>query len=162
MKMLRALTVALCAGLVAIAAARAYAQITEVVVRQGDSIEWHHVSGPTHRVRFGGTVKTPGGTVTLTPLTQIQNILEDFKPPLTSDGLSMGSGGQPLLTAKVKDSAAVKSTFTFTCANHPMAMISIPFRVEAAGSATQTIRIDGVAGFHWKQQPGNVHVDTTP
>jgi hypothetical protein len=135
-----------------------HAQPTEVIVKQGDKIEWHQVSGPQHRVRFGGTV----GTVTLTPVDQIRQRLGDFDPPLPDNGQPLPVSGKPLLVATVRADAPVDATFIFTCGEHPSAMISIPFKIRAAEGSPQTHRIDGVAGFHWKLQPGNVHIDTTP
>lgn len=151
---------ALSTALVFVSFPSAHAQVKEVVVRQGDTIEWHGVSGPPHRVRFGGTV----GKEKLTPVGEIRAILDDFKPALPDNGEPAPSG-KVLLTATVRKDAPLNATFIFTCGNHPTAMLSIAFRVVAAGPVTQTHRIEGVTGFHWqlRTEKGEViHIDTTP
>ena len=151
-------------ALVAMTCAVGYAQVTEVVVRQNDIIEWQGVSGPAHVVQFGGTVSG----VTLTTPKQAQEIFTfDPQTPLLPNGLSKesGSNGKLLLKATVKAATPVNTTFRFACGNHPSQMLSIPFRVEAAGASPQTHIIKGVSGLHWKLEKSpteDIHVDTTP
>jgi hypothetical protein len=149
---------ALSLGLLTLTAGVAHAQGSpEVVVRQGDTIEWVSVGPPPHKVRFGANGATS--------LDVINALLENFTPPLTVGG--GGEGDSPsqsngtLLTAKVKDSAdVVGKTFVFVCGIHTGGqMVSFPFRIEAkvAGEPPRRHKIMGVQGLHW-----HLHVDTTP
>lgn len=140
----------------------AFAQSTEVTIRQGDIIEWVAESGGNHQVRFGGPV---GGTM-LTPVPEVKERLENFVPTLTEDGAialapEEGKPSGSLLKAKVKDAAEVGKTFFFTCGIHTNAMISRPFKIEAkvAGQGPRTYRIKGATGQNWILE---VPIDTTP
>jgi hypothetical protein len=143
-------------GFAALTMPTAYAQGSpEVIVRQGDTIEWVAVGPPPHRVRFG----SPGTT----PFAEVSALLE-FTPTLTA-----GPGGEAdspqaptgtLLTAKVKDDAVPGKTFIFNCGVHPGGqMLSLPFTIAAkvAGEQPRRHRIMGVTGLHW-----HLHIDTTP
>src|SRR5262249_36495146 len=121
------------------------------------------------RIRFGGSVSnpTPGApAIQLTPFTTITNILS-FVPQLTeSDGIAQGNQGQTV-TATVKDTAAPGVTFIFTCGFHTSAMISHPFKIEAAppGQAPWTLKIRGTLALQWllrKDDGTDVQIDTTP
>ena len=146
--------VAISLVLVASASIFVYSQNqAEVVVRQGDTIQWVHLGpmGVPHKVRFGSSGATP--------VADINMILENFKPPLNAMGDAPPATSGTLLTAKVKDTAMAGATFVFTCGIHPMPMLSLPFRVEAkvAGQPARTHKITAEMGLHW-----HVHVDTTP
>jgi plastocyanin len=145
-----------CLGLLAVSAPAVYAHGSEeVVVKQGDTIEWIATGGPPHRVRFGADGASS--------VAEINNILENFSPALTpaptggveSPGVNTGT----ILTAKVKDTAVPDATFIFVCGVHPGPMLSLPFKVEpkVAGLPPRTHRIFGGPGLGW-----HVHVDTTP
>lgn len=135
-------------------------------IRQGDSIEWIALSGPPHRVRFGGTV----GTTTLTSVSDVEKILEDFVSVTATGDTAQspsGSDGETVLTAKVKADAAVGTTFIFTCGIHTSQMISQIFTIAASDAAlpARTHRINGVQGLHWLLEivkVEEVHADTTP
>jgi hypothetical protein len=146
-----------CLGLLALGPVTAYAQQAEVIVRQGDSIEWVAVTGaPPHKVRFNANGASS--------IDEINAILENFSP-----ALKVGPNGErdsdppkssgTLLAAKVKDDAPPGKTFVFVCGIHTGAMLSFPFKVEAkvAGEPSRTHKIMGVPALHW-----HLHIDTTP
>lgn len=140
-------------ALVASALVPASAQVLpEVIVRQGDTIQWVVGTGsPPHRVRFGANGATS--------VAEINTILENLTPPLNPAGDGRQAASGTLLTAKVKDNAEPGKTFIFTCGVHPGQMLSLPFTVAAkvAGQPPRTHKIIGEAGLHW-----HIHVDTTP
>jgi plastocyanin len=149
-----------CLGLLALSTLTAYAQGSpEVIVRQGDTIEWVAMGPPPHKVRFGANGATP--------LDAINGLLENFTPALTvgpggeGDSPAQGQSAGTLLTAKVKDNAdVVGKAFVFVCGVHSAGqMVSLPFRIEAkvAGEAPRKHKIMGGPGLHW-----HLHVDTTP
>ena len=126
--------------------------LPEVIVRQGDTIQWVVGQGsPPHKVRFGANGATS--------VAEINTILTNITPPLTPAGDGPQKPSGILLTAKVKDDAEPGKTFIFTCGVHPPQMLSLPFTVAAkvAGQPPRTHKIIGEAGLHW-----HVHVDTTP
>ena len=144
----RLTAVAIWLGFVAVPAPVSAQTQPEVVVRQGDTIQWVAAAGLQHKVKFGAA-----GT---TPIADIGAIL-NFTPPLVN-GESKATTGT-LQTATVKeDKATVGKTFVFTCGFHPAQMVSLPFLVAAkvAGEPARTHTIMGEAGFHW-----HLHVDTT-
>ena len=103
------------------AVAHAQPSAPEVVVRQGDTIQWVAAQGPPHKVRFGSSGATP--------VPEIDAILT-FNPLLVNGEGTATSG--TLLTATVKeDPSTVGKTFIFTCALHPAQMLSLPFVVAA-------------------------------
>lgn len=139
-----------CLGLLALCAPTVFAQGSpEVIVRQGDTIEWVAVGPPPHKVRFGANGATPVAEV---------SALLTFEPALNNgDSPQLPTG--KLLTAKVKDDAEPGKTFVFTCGVHPGPMLSLPFTIAAkvASQPPRTHKIMGVTGLHW-----HLHVDTTP
>jgi|ERR1043165_9223003 hypothetical protein len=142
-------------GLLSLSSATVCAQgQPEVVVRQGDSIEWSGAGAPPHKLRFGG----PGGT---TSIAVIKTILEGFNPPIPDNATVWDSpqGGGKFATLKVKDDAPPGATFVFICGIHLGQMLSLPFKVEAkvAGEGPRTHKVIGVPGPDW-----HLHVDTTP
>jgi hypothetical protein len=151
---------ALCLGLLALSTPLVIAQGSpEVIVRQGDTIEWVAATpGPPaipHKVRFGGNGATSFAVV---------KDLLDFDPALTPDGGGIADSAQKnngtLLKAKVKDTAdVVGKTFVFVCGIHTGQMLSLPFKIEArvGGEAPRTHKITGEVGLHW-----HLHVDTSP
>lgn len=106
----------------------------DLILRPGDTITWSP-SAP-HRVRFGGTVTTPNGTVTLTPFGDVQKVL-DISPPLTADaqGVALAPTGAQV-TATVKAGAATSgvSEFFFTCGFnlHTGLMVTVSFKIAPA------------------------------
>src|SRR5687768_16168175 len=54
----------------------------DLILRPGDTITW--LPSAPHRVRFGGTVQTKSGPVTLTPFEDIKNLL-DISPTLSPE-----------------------------------------------------------------------------
>jgi hypothetical protein len=144
---------AFCLGLLTMSAPTVLAQSSpEVIVRQGDMIEWFSISAGPHGVKFG----SDGGS----PLNEVNALLE-FTPPL-NNGESESKPTGRLLTAKVKDNAEVGKKFVFVCAIHSGAtgpMLSHPFKIAAkvAGEQPRTHKIMGVTGQHWA-----IHIDTTP
>lgn len=122
----------------------------EVIVRPGDTIQWVGTGAPPHKTRFGANGATP--------INDINQILENFTPPL-SNGDGPVLNGQATLTAKVKDTPqVVGKTFIFTCGFHPAQMLSLQFTVAAKdGNTPRTHKITGEPGLHW-----HLHVDTTP
>jgi plastocyanin len=150
-------TAALCLAILAPGSQSAYAQGSpEVIVRQGDTIEWVAVGPPPHKVRFGAGA----GVTSVADM----NLLVTFTPALTigpgGEGDSPQSGNGPLLTAKVKDDAAPGKSFVFNCGVHSGGpMISLPFTIAAKvdGVPPRTHKIIGEQGLHW-----HLHVDTTP
>jgi hypothetical protein len=144
-------TVVFCLGLLALDNPTVYAQGSpQVIVRQGDTIEWHAVGPPPHKVRFGANGATPIAEV---------SALLDFDPVLVNGDSPQASTGK-LLTAKVKDNATPGKTFIFVCGVHTGGqMVSLPFTIAAkvAGEQPRTHKIMGVTGLHW-----HLHVDTTP
>lgn len=150
---------AFCLGLLALSASGAQAQGTqEVIVRQGDTIEWYAISAGPHGIKFGADGATPVNQVD--PLLQFSP-RPDGSPGLNNNGESLSKGTGLLLTAKVKADAAVDKTFIFVCAVHGGAqspMLSRPFKIAASvAGQQQTHKIIGVTGLHWA-----LHVDTTP
>jgi hypothetical protein len=167
-----AIVSALGLALVAIASPAVYAQELSTdedrTIRQGDTIEWVSVTGGPHQVRFGGAV----GATTLPKISEVQAIL-DFPPApapqltISGDiGRGPAAGTGPLLTAKVKDDAAIGATFIFTCGIHTTGMLSQPFMIAAkvADQPARTFRIKGVfvsGQMHWfLEVTRDVQVDT--
>jgi hypothetical protein len=146
------LSTVFCLGLLALSTLSVHAQSSpEVIVRQGDTIEWWAISAGPHGVRFG----SEGGS----PVNEVSALLE-FTPPGLTNGDSEQKQTGRLLIAKVKDNAEVGKKFVFVCSIHTNGnMISHPFTVAAkvAGEQPQTHKIMGVTGQHWA-----LHIDTTP
>ena len=147
--MSRVIGLLVCASVMA-TAMPVYAQgQPDIVVRQGDTIEWIGAAGgPQHKLNFGAA-----GT---TPVAEITTIL-DFKPPLAGGESKQGSG--LLVSATVKeDKATIGKKFVFTCGVHPVPMLSVSFVVapRVPGEAPRTFTVMGESGLHW-----HVHADTT-
>ena len=143
-------------GFLALSASGAWAQVPEeVIVRQGDTIEWYALSQGPHGVKFGSDGATPS-------LNEVNALLEFTAPGLNNNGESASKPTGRLLTAKVKANAEVGKVFVFVCSIHSGAdgpMVSRAFKIAAsvAGGQPQTHKIIGVTGLHWA-----LHVDTTP
>jgi hypothetical protein len=137
-------------------------------IRQGDTVEWVSITGGPHQVRFGGTV----GSTTLPKVSEIQALLEFPPAPAPQLTISGDIGRGPtlstglLLTAKVKDDAAVGATIVFTCGIHTTGMLSQPFKIAAkvTGQPARNFKIKGVlvsGQMHWFLEAiREVQVDT--
>jgi hypothetical protein len=126
--------------------------VSEVIIKQGDSIEWFALSAGPHGVKFGSEGGIPS-------FEEVSRLLE-FPSGFNGESESKQTGR--LMTARVKENAEVGKTFVFVCAIHSGAtgpMVSHPFRIAAkvAGEQPRTHKILGVTGLHWA-----IHIDTTP
>jgi plastocyanin len=149
---------AFCLGLLALSTTSTIlAQSSEeVVVRQGDTIEWWAISAGPHGVKFGSDGASP--------INEVATLLDflprsDGTPAIDNNGESEQKTTGRVLTAKVKTNAQVGGKFVFVCLIHTDGrMISHPI-VIAAGVPGQgrTHKIMGVTGLHWA-----LHIDTTP
>ena len=149
-------------GLIVLAGSSAAAQPMSTpadrIVRPGDKIEWTAAS--PHFLRLGG----PGQT----PRADIEKVLT-FMPALANapnDTLE----GEPdaTITGTIKDDATTSGvgSFVFVCGQHPVAMQSSSFTIEArSNQPIQTLKIRAAPGNKWIMQKADgteVQVDTTP
>jgi hypothetical protein len=151
----------LCLGVLVLSTLHANAQTNpEIIIKQGDTIEWLSVPNVPHKVRFGG----PQGA---SSFDAVKDLL-DFDPatpiahdPANPDATTFDSAQKSsgtLLKAKVKDSAEIGKTFVFICGVHLGQMLSYTFKIEAKGpGGARNYRILGEPSIHW-----HLHVDTTP
>jgi hypothetical protein len=147
---------ALCLGFLSLGTLFSSAQTNpEIVIRQGDTIEWAAIPNAPHKVRFGGT----GGA---TSFDTVKDLL-DFDPPLMPDQTGIADSPQKasgtLLKATVKDGdGLVGKTFVFICGVHGGQMLSYMFKIEPKGAdGPRNYRILGEASINWHLQ-----IDTTP
>jgi len=161
--MLRTVCVATVAVVLHLSPSAGFAQTMSTpadrILRPGDTIQWTPLGG--HKLRLGGSG--------LTSLTDVDKVMTLSPAPASeSGGVRDWNAGQAV-TATLKDNADTQgvANFVFTCGQHPAAMLSHPFTIEAKPAAenvrTFVIRSENVFKWIMKKPDGtDVQVDTTP
>ena len=134
----------------------------EIIIKQGDTIEWVSVPNAPHKVRFGGSGSGATSFDVVKDLLDFDPTTPIMHDPNNPDPTTFDSAQKPsgtLLKAKVKETdGVIGKTFVFICGVHGGQMLSYAFKIEAKGAGgARNYRILGEPAINW-----HLHIDTTP